>query len=71
VSNIVQSGSNVILGGTNGTFGFSYRVLSTSNVGSALNTWTILGTNSFDVNGNFQFTSGITNQQQYFAIQAL
>jgi len=71
VSNIVQSGSNVILGGTNGTAGFSYRVLSTSNVGSALNTWTILGTNTFDVNGNFQFTSGVTNQQQYFAIQAL
>jgi hypothetical protein len=46
-------------------------VLSTSNVGSALNTWTILGTNTFDVNGNFQFTSGVTNQQQYFAIQAL
>jgi hypothetical protein len=71
VSNIVLSGSNVVLGGTNGTFGFSYRVLTTSNVGLPVSSWTILGTNSFDVSGNFQFTSGITNQQQYFIIQAL
>jgi len=71
ISNSAVSGGNIVMGGTNGTAGYSYRVLTSTDVGLAVSSWTVLGTNFFDTSGNFQFSSGLTNQQQFFLVQAL
>jgi len=71
ITGVVFSGGNVTVGGTNGTAGFSYRVLGSTNVSAPLATWTILGTNVFDGSGNFSFSTSATNALQFFALQAL
>jgi autotransporter-associated beta strand protein len=71
VTNASLSGGNINIGGANGTAGYFYRVLGSTNVAGPLASWTILRTNVFDGSGNFQFTSGTTNLQQFFRIQAL
>ena len=71
ITGVIFSGGNVTIGGTNGTAGFSYRVLGSTNVSAPLATWTILGTNVFDGSGNFSFTTSATNAMQFFTIQAL
>jgi fibronectin-binding autotransporter adhesin len=71
ITGVIFSGGNVTVGGTNGTAGFSYRVLGSTNVSAPLATWTILGTNVFDGSGNFSFSTSATNAMQFFTIQAL
>jgi len=71
VTNAFISSGNITIAGTNGTAGFSYRVLGSTDVAAPISNWTILKTNLFDAGGNFQFTSGTTNLQQFFRIQAL
>ncbi len=72
ITNIALSGgNNIVIGGTNGTAGLSYRVLTSPDVMLPTSSWTILGTNTFDGSGNFQFSIGTTNAQQFFRLQAL
>jgi autotransporter-associated beta strand protein len=71
ISNVITSGGSIIIGGTNGTAGLSYRVLTSPDVLLPTANWTILGTNAFNGSGNFQFIIGTTNAQQFFRVQAL
>jgi autotransporter-associated beta strand protein len=72
INNVVLSGGLVSISGTNGTPFFSYRVLTSTNVGlTPLTSWTIVSTNTFDGSGNFSFTSSPSEPQRYFVIQPL
>ncbi len=71
ITNVVASGGNITIGGTNGTPGFSYRVLGSSDILLPRSSWTILGTNTFGAGGTFLFSVGTTNQVQFFIVQAL
>ena len=65
------SGTNLILGGTNGTVGQNYSVYTSTNVALRLSNWTFLATGSFDGSGNFSFTNGIVPQSPrlFYVIQ--
>jgi autotransporter-associated beta strand protein len=71
ITNVAFSNGNLIIGGTNGTAGLSYRVLTSPDVLLPMSSWTAIGTNAFDGGGNFQFTMGATNALQFFRLQAL
>lgn len=54
---ISQRGTNFIFSGTNGTANAQYYVLASTNLSLPRSHWTILATNNFDSNGNFNFTN--------------
>lgn len=63
------SGTNVVLGGTNGTPSNNYYVLSSTNVAQPLANWTRIATNTFNSSGNFAFTNAVSpNAPQKFYI---
>jgi hypothetical protein len=49
------SGGNLNVGGTNGPPGWTYYVLSSTNIGLPVSQWVTIGTNAFDGSGNFSF----------------
>ena len=55
-SAITVSGGSVIIGGSRGTSGGSYYVLTNADVTLPVANWTRAATNSFDALGNFTFT---------------
>jgi autotransporter-associated beta strand protein len=69
ISGLTISGGNVVIGGTNGTPGGPYYVLTSSNASAPLASWQRMLTNIFDPNGGFAFTNSTANPQQFFAIQ--
>ena len=71
INNFLLSNGNAILMGTNGTAGYSYRVLTTTDLTVPINQWLPSSTNQFDASGNFATTNTVTTPQQFFLIQAL
>ena len=53
------AGGDLILSGGDGTPGWTYYVLSSTNLTLPLAQWTRVATNQFDANGNFIFTNEI------------
>jgi hypothetical protein len=51
------SGTNFIVSGTGGVANWPYFMLCTTNVALPLNQWQPIATNSFDADGNFNFTN--------------
>ena len=68
---LAGGGTSINISGTNGTPGLSYRILTSSDVTLPTSSWSILGTNTFGVGGNFLFNVGTTNALQFFRVQAL
>ncbi|HUE36912.1 MAG TPA: hypothetical protein VMO20_05935, partial [Candidatus Acidoferrum sp.] len=65
------SGNNLVLSGTNGPFGGTYYVLTTTNLALPIAQWTVLYTNSFNAGGGFSFTNPVpAAPQQYFMLKA-
>jgi hypothetical protein len=64
------SGTNLIFSGTNGVPGWTYQVLSATDLSSPWSNWTVVGTNKFDENGNFTFTNSIheNNSQMFYLL---
>jgi glucose/arabinose dehydrogenase len=54
---LVISGDNIIFTGTNGPPGGNYYVLTSTNLLAPGTNWSRIATNSFDSNGNFNFTN--------------
>jgi len=52
-------GTNVVVSGTNGPRGGTYYLSSSPGIGLAPSSWTRLSTNSFDADGNFNFTNPV------------
>ncbi len=71
INAITLAGGNVALGGTNGTPGAAYYVLSSSNASSPLANWTRVATNVVDVSGNFGYTNALSSgaAQQFYRLQ--
>ena len=67
------SGGNLILTGTRGVPGGDYSILSSTNLGLPIASWTLLGSNVFDASGNFSFTNSIdpAKPQQFYLIRFL
>jgi autotransporter-associated beta strand protein len=64
-------GANLILSGSNGVASQQYYVIATTNITLSRTGWTRIATNSFDGNGNFNFTNVITPAipRRFFSIQ--
>ena len=59
VANSVSvSGSNLIIGGSNGLAVWPYYVLTSTNLSLPLSSWMPVATGLFDIRGNFSFTNG-------------
>ncbi|HWY31235.1 MAG TPA: hypothetical protein VNX46_10790 [Candidatus Acidoferrum sp.] len=71
IVSITLSGGNMILSGTNGTFGQTYYVLSSTNVALPLNQWTRVLTNTFGNGGTFTVTNSVTSgsPRQFYLLQ--
>jgi hypothetical protein len=69
ITHISLSGSTLTIQGTNGTAGFGYSVRASTNVTSALATWTVVSTNTF-TGGNFtnSFTVNPNAPENYYTI---
>jgi hypothetical protein len=57
ISSTKVSGGNLIFGGSGGTAGAPYQVLTSSNLLSGI--WVPIATNAFDSSGNFSVTNVI------------
>ncbi len=66
ITSVKLSGTNVIIHGTNNNVpntSFHYAVLTSTNIKTALSNWTSITTNSFNVNGTFDYTNAIVPGQ--------
>lgn len=50
---------NLVLIGSNGVAGDACYVLASTNLATPISDWTVVSTNNFDMNGNFNITSSI------------
>jgi hypothetical protein len=68
----IQSGSNLLITGTNGVATSGFYVLSTTNVALPLNQWVSIATNSYDGSGNFSVTIpvSVSDKQRFYLIQS-
>jgi cytochrome c peroxidase len=66
-----MTGNNFIFDATNGTPGWSCYVLTSTNVLSSLNSWTVISTNTFDAAGQFSCTNIIRpgTPQAFYALE--
>lgn len=66
----IVSGGEIILSGTNGAPGGSFRVLSSGEVNRPFAEWSIISTNTFDTNGNFICTNSIApgDEQRFYVV---
>jgi hypothetical protein len=51
------NGSSFVLSGSNGVAGWTYQLLTSTNLSQPLASWTIVSTNVFDAAGNFIVTN--------------
>jgi hypothetical protein len=56
---ITRAGNQVIINGTGGSAGATYRILTTTNIGLPVAQWTPAATNQFGANGGFSHTNVI------------
>lgn len=54
-------GNNFVFSGTNGTPGWTYQVLSSTNLTLPAASWKIISTNTFDSAGNFSVTNPVAS----------
>ncbi len=59
ITNVVNSGGNLIFSGTGGTAGSSYVVVSSADVSLPMASWTPVATNTFGPGGSFSVTNAI------------
>jgi cytochrome c peroxidase len=64
------TGSNFYFTGANGSQGWSYHVLASTDLSRPLASWTLVATDSFDGQGNFDFTNSTnpSQSQQFYAV---
>lgn len=59
ITQTLATAGNIILRGNNGSPNGEYQVLAATNVALAVNQWSAIATNNFDVNGAFNWTNAI------------
>lgn len=70
-TNAIVSGGSFIAGGTGGTLGGTYYVVSSTNLTLPIGSWSRFTTNNFDSAGNFAFTNTMAPgvPQLYYRLQ--
>jgi len=69
IGGAVMTRSNLVLSGTNGTPGWSYYVLASTNLMFPRAGWNIISTNAFDSQGDFIFTNDtLANAQEFYQL---
>ena len=63
---LTAANGQVVFSGTNCPAGVQYRILSSSNVSTALSNWKPVYTNTFANNGNFAYTNSDAGGNAYF-----
>jgi hypothetical protein len=76
ITKVSLSGTNLVVHGTNNNVpntSFHYAVLVSSNVNLPLSNWSILGTNSFNSGGTFDYTNPIVpgTPRQFIDVEAV
>jgi len=62
ITHVSLSGTNLLVHGTNNNVpntNFHYAVLISTNIATRLSNWTVVGTNSFNPDGTFDYTNPI------------
>jgi hypothetical protein len=59
-------GNELVLRGTNGTPGWTYYILSSTDVAMAASNWVVVSTNVFDAQGNFSVSNAMTSSAHMF-----
>ena len=71
-SGVAASGNNFIYKGTNGVPDWTYYVLASTNLTLPISQWTVIATNTFDGDGNCNFTNlGVLKMPQTFYLLKL
>ena len=69
---VTPAGVNgLIFNGSNGAPGWTYRVLVSTNLALPASQWLSIATNTFDANGNFDFTDSVAPNapQQFYLLE--
>jgi hypothetical protein len=67
---ILFSGGSIVMSGSNGLPGTNYYVLASTNLSLPFSNWEMVGTDVFDVGGNFQFTNDLgASPQRYYILR--
>ncbi len=71
IANVMLSGGQIIITGTNGSASGNYNVLASTNVALPLSNWTSIASGTFDGGGNFGFTNtvNVNVSRQFYIIQ--
>jgi fibronectin-binding autotransporter adhesin len=71
ISRLTMGANNLVFSGAGGVPNWTYYILASSNLTLPENQWTIIATNIFDANGNFNFTnpSNPSMLQQFYLLQ--
>jgi autotransporter-associated beta strand protein len=62
VGQVSLTGTNLVFRGDGGAANDNYSVLASPDVAAPLTNWSVIGTGTFDVNGNFIFTNPVDFQ---------
>jgi fibronectin-binding autotransporter adhesin len=70
IGNVVFSGGNLIMSGSNGTPFATYRILSTNTLppSTSVAPWPTVFTGAFDANGNYIYTNPVTGGASFFRL---
>jgi PKD repeat protein len=70
IGTVALSGTNLVLSGTGGPVGQTYRILTSTNVASTLSSWTPVFTNTFtSPSGSYSYTNSTpTNGASFFIL---
>jgi PKD repeat protein len=63
---VTRSGGNLVFGGSNCPAGVQYRILTATNLTTALTNWVPVWTNTFLGNGTFSYTNPATTNSAFF-----
>jgi len=68
LGNVTRFGGNLVFGGSNCPAGVQYRILSATNLTTALTNWLPVSTNTFLSNGTFTYTNSATTNSAFFRL---
>jgi alpha-galactosidase len=69
VTSTLVNGTNLVLGGINGSAGTQYYVLTSTNSALSPLQWTRIATNNFDVSGNFSASIPLPSGSSFYRLQ--
>ncbi|MFM2082303.1 MAG: hypothetical protein RL380_994 [Verrucomicrobiota bacterium] len=69
VTSATQTGGNLVLHGTSGPASAAYDIITTTNLSTPKTNWSLLGSSTFQANGNFDFTNTVGTGRKFYALR--